>query len=89
MWLRRTNDKRQKTKDKRRKTSQRLSLDFRHKKMKKYLLITTATNSEKEANKLARILLEDRLISCCQISKIKNLERTLGKKIGCIDRTKK
>ena len=38
--------------------------------MKKYLLITTATNTEKEANFLARILLEDRLISCCQITKI-------------------
>ena len=36
------NDKRQRTKDKRRKTSQRLSLDFRHKKMKKYLLIIVA-----------------------------------------------
>ena len=37
------NDKRQRTKDKRRKTSQRLSLDFRHKKMKKHLLIIVAT----------------------------------------------
>ena len=37
------NDKRQRTKDKRRKTSQRLSLDFRHKKMKKHLLIIIAT----------------------------------------------
>ena len=43
MWLRRTNDKRQKAKDKRRKTSQRLSLDIRHKKMKKHLLIIIAT----------------------------------------------
>ena len=34
------NDK--KTNDKRRKTSQRLSLDFRHKKMKKHLLIIIA-----------------------------------------------
>ena len=38
----RTTDKRRKTKEKRRKTSQRLSLDFRHKKMKKHLLIITA-----------------------------------------------
>ena len=38
----RTKDKRRKTKDKRRKTSQRLSLDIRHKKMKKHLLIITA-----------------------------------------------
>ena len=39
----RTKDKRRKTKDKRRKTSQRLSLDIRHKKMKKHLLIIIAT----------------------------------------------
>ena len=38
----RTTDKRQKTRDKGRKTSQRLSLDIRHKKMKKHLLIITA-----------------------------------------------
>ena len=38
--------------------------------MKKYILITTTFDNKEEANKVIDILLNERLVSCCQISTI-------------------
>lgn len=38
--------------------------------MNKYIMITTTFDNEEEANKTVQILLEKRLVSCCQLSNI-------------------
>lgn len=38
--------------------------------MNKYIMITTTFDNKEEANKIIKILLEERLVSCCQLSTI-------------------
>jgi len=38
--------------------------------MKKYILITTTFDNKEECDKVVNLLLEDKLVSCCQISEI-------------------
>lgn len=38
--------------------------------MNKYIMITTTFDNREEANKIIEILLEKRLVSCCQLSSI-------------------
>lgn len=38
----------------------------------KYILITTTFDDKKEADKIIRILLEKKLVSCCQLSEIRS-----------------
>ena len=38
--------------------------------MDKYIMITTTFDNKEEANKIIEILLENRLVSCCQLSNI-------------------
>ena len=38
--------------------------------MKQYIIITTTFDNKEEANKIIEILLENRLVSCCQLSNI-------------------
>lgn len=47
--------------------------------MNKYIMITTTFDSEEEANKITELLLEKRLVSCCQISNITSSYHWKGK----------
>ena len=47
--------------------------------MKKYILITTTFDNKEECDKVVNLLLEDRLVSCCQISTIKSKYHWQGK----------
>ena len=38
--------------------------------MKKYIMITTTFDNKEEADKIIKLLLEKRLVSCCQLSNI-------------------
>lgn len=38
--------------------------------MSKYIMVTTTFDSKEEANKIISLLLEKRLVSCCQLSNI-------------------
>ena len=40
--------------------------------MKEYILISTTFDNKEEANKVIEVLLEKRLVSCCQLSKIES-----------------
>jgi len=45
----------------------------------KYILITTTFDNKKEADKVINILIEERLVSCCQISTINSTYHWKGK----------
>lgn len=47
--------------------------------MKKYLLITTTFEEKEKAQKLIQLLLEKRLVSCCQLSNIESSYHWKGK----------
>ena len=47
--------------------------------MTNYILITTTFDNKEEAEKVIDILLEDRLVSCCQISTINSKYHWKGK----------
>lgn len=47
--------------------------------MNKYIMITTTFDNEEEANKMIEILLEKRLVSCCQLSNITSSYHWKGK----------
>lgn len=47
--------------------------------MNKYILITTTFDNKEEADKVIKILLEKRLVSCCQISNITSSYHWKGK----------
>ena len=47
--------------------------------MPKYILITTTFDNKKEADKVINILIEERLVSCCQISTINSTYHWKGK----------
>ena len=40
--------------------------------MKQYIIITTTFDNKDELNKVSKILLEERLVSCCQIYSIES-----------------
>lgn len=46
---------------------------------KKYIMITTTFDNKEEANKLIELLLEKRLVSCCQLSNIESAYHWKGK----------
>lgn len=52
--------------------------------MNKYIMITTTFDSKEEANKIIELLLEKRLVSCCQLSNITSSYHWKGK-IECTD----
>lgn len=41
--------------------------------MKQYIIITTTFDNKDELNKVSKILLEERLVSCCQVYNIESL----------------
>ena len=43
--------------------------------MNKYIMITTTFDNKDEANKIIEILLKERLVSCCQLSKIEHAQK--------------
>ena len=45
----------------------------------KYIMVTTTFESEEEANKVINVLLEKRLVSCCQMSNITSSYHWKGK----------
>ncbi len=45
----------------------------------KYIIITTTFENKEEANKIIEILLEERLVSCCQLSHIERYYQWKGK----------
>lgn len=45
----------------------------------KYIIITTTFENKEEANKIIEILLEERLVSCCQLSHIESSYQWKGK----------
>lgn len=45
----------------------------------KYIIITTTFENKEEANKIIEILLEERLVSCCQLSHIERSYQWKGK----------
>lgn len=45
----------------------------------KYIIITTTFENKEEANKIIEILLEERLVSCCQLSNIESSYQWKGK----------
>ena len=45
----------------------------------KYIIITTTFENKEEANKIIEILLEERLVSCCQLSHIESSYHWKGK----------
>lgn len=45
----------------------------------KYIMITTTFDNKEEANKIIEILLEKRLVSCCQLSNIESSYHWKGK----------
>ena len=47
--------------------------------MKKYILITTTFDNKEECEKIIDLLLEQRLVSCCQISTIRSKYHWQGK----------
>ena len=47
--------------------------------MDKYIMITTTFDNKEEANKIIEILLENRLVSCCQLSNITSSYQWKGK----------
>ena len=47
--------------------------------MNKYMMITTTFDNREEANKIAELLLEKRLVSCCQLSNITSSYHWKGK----------
>ena len=47
--------------------------------MSKYILITTTFDNKEECDKVVNLLLEDRLVSCCQISEITSKYHWKGK----------
>ena len=47
--------------------------------MDKYIMITTTFDNKEEANKIIEILLEKRLVSCCQLSNITSSYHWKGK----------
>lgn len=47
--------------------------------MKEYILITTTFNNKSEAQKVIDILLEKRLVSCCQINEIESFYHWKGR----------
>lgn len=47
--------------------------------MSKYIMITTTFDNKEEANKIIGLLLEKRLVSCCQLSNITSSYHWKGK----------
>lgn len=47
--------------------------------MNKYIMITTTFDNKEEANKIIELLLEKRLVSCCQLSNITSSYHWKGK----------
>ena len=47
--------------------------------MEKYIIITTTFDNREEANKIVELLLEKRLVSCCQLSNIESSYHWKGK----------
>ena len=47
--------------------------------MSKYIMISTTFDNREEADKIMDLLLESRLVSCCQISKIESSYHWKGK----------
>lgn len=47
--------------------------------MSKYIMITTTFDKKEEANKIIELLLEKRLVSCCQLSNITSSYHWKGK----------
>ncbi len=47
--------------------------------MEKYIMVTTTFEDENEANKVIDALLDERLVSCCQLSTIKSKYHWQGK----------
>lgn len=47
--------------------------------MEKYIIVTTTFEDENEANKVIDALLDERLVSCCQLSTIKSKYHWQGK----------
>ncbi|MGN1379408.1 MAG: divalent-cation tolerance protein CutA [Bacilli bacterium] len=47
--------------------------------MNKYIMITTTFDNEAEANKIIELLLEKRLVSCCQLRNITSSYHWKGK----------
>lgn len=47
--------------------------------MNKYIMVTTTFNNENEAERIINLLLEKRLVSCCQLSRIKSAGYWKGK----------
>ena len=47
--------------------------------MNKYIMISTTFEDKKEANKIIELLLEKRLVSCCQLSNITSSYHWKGK----------
>ena len=47
--------------------------------MSKYIMITTTFDNKEEANKIIGLLLEKRLVSCCQLSNVTSSYHWKGK----------
>ena len=47
--------------------------------MNKYIMVTTTFNNENEAERIINLLLEKRLVSCCQLGRIKSAGYWKGK----------